>query len=182
MRGSMIKIRGSGTNWICLCCTQQAIKDNLQGQHIPKWRVDRGQSPAKPRQTPPHDPPSCHPRFLLLLFFRKQHPRGAVEDATCIHEEAAPCTRGPRWAAQLSPQDVDRIASSQLGKGHSRWESEASRSTLDNASGVVNKGGGRGTQDNHTPALTGRSMCASMSLQIQRWPTQLVGGWGDFVT
>eukprot|EP00955_Chlamydomonas_euryale_P093203 364771-Chlamydomonas_euryale.AAC.2 len=44
---------------------------------------------------------------------------------------------GTRWAAQLSPQGVDRIVSSQLREGNCHWESEASRAAGHNASGVV---------------------------------------------
>eukprot|EP00955_Chlamydomonas_euryale_P112991 366182-Chlamydomonas_euryale.AAC.12 len=44
---------------------------------------------------------------------------------------------GTRWAAQLSPQGVDRIALSQLREGNSYRESEASRATVTNASGIV---------------------------------------------
>eukprot|EP00955_Chlamydomonas_euryale_P095539 364943-Chlamydomonas_euryale.AAC.13 len=39
-----------------------------------KRRAGRGRPPAKPFQTPPQDPPSCHPRFLPPPSARNQNP------------------------------------------------------------------------------------------------------------
>eukprot|EP00955_Chlamydomonas_euryale_P094464 364861-Chlamydomonas_euryale.AAC.4 len=138
--------------------SQSYRERTLLGAASQKRGAGRRRPTAKPHQTPPHDQPSCRPRFSHRRFSATKFPwtckrlwkaerhqltrlAGAVEDATCIHTlRGSPVHAGHSLGgtAQSSGRRQDcikavRAEAFPLGD----YTEEASRATVDNASGVV---------------------------------------------
>eukprot|EP00955_Chlamydomonas_euryale_P054036 355668-Chlamydomonas_euryale.AAC.6 len=60
--------------YLGMACVKRSHQSKItcKGSTKKKRVAVRGRLPAKPHQTPPHDPPPCHPRFLPPPLIRNQ--------------------------------------------------------------------------------------------------------------
>eukprot|EP00955_Chlamydomonas_euryale_P093986 364819-Chlamydomonas_euryale.AAC.7 len=79
--GKVGGITGPGCMAMHACCESQSQSYRKRTQSGMPAALKNGEQagpggrqPAKPYQTPPHDPPSCHPRFLPPPLIRDHFP------------------------------------------------------------------------------------------------------------